>query len=161
MKPVLIFLVALVSLITTARAQDVAAAADETRSVTEGVKGTPDLPYIGAEVTLEQFKWQARPIVVLADSPLDPAFRQQMELFRAAPERLIERDVKIITDTDTSTPSDVRTRLRPHGFMLVIIGKDGQVALRKPRPWSAQEISRIIDNMPIRQQEVRDQWRDR
>jgi hypothetical protein len=37
----------------------------------------------------------------------------------------------------------------------VIMGKDGEVELRKPRPWDVREISRTIDKMPLRQQEIR------
>ena len=40
--------------------------------------------------------------------------------------------------------------------MLVLIGKDGSVYLRKPFPWSVREIGRSIDKMPLRQQEIRD-----
>ncbi|NCX58295.1 MAG: DUF4174 domain-containing protein, partial [Rhodobacteraceae bacterium] len=41
-----------------------------------------------------------------------------------------------------------------HGFAFVLIGKDGQVKLRKPSPWNIREIARVIDKMPIRQQEI-------
>ena len=44
----------------------------------------------------------------------------------------------------------------PRGFMLMLVGKDGQVYLRKPLPWSVREISRSIDKLPQRQQEIRD-----
>jgi len=33
--------------------------------------------------------------------------------------------------------------------------KDGSVALRKPSPWSVREISRAIDKMPSRREEMR------
>jgi hypothetical protein len=35
------------------------------------------------------------------------------------------------------------------------MGKDGQIKLRKPFPWDARELSRSIDKMPMRQQEMR------
>jgi hypothetical protein len=50
----------------------------------------------------------------------------------------------------------LRTKLRPRGFMVVLIGKDGGVKLRKPFPWDVREFSRSIDKMPMRQQELRD-----
>lgn len=137
-------------------AQEVAAAATETAVDGLPVLGTPDLPYPGGEVTLEQFLWTARPVVVFADTPADPAFQRQMDLLRARPEALAERDVVIITDTDPGARSPVRLALRPRGFMLAIVGKDGQVALRKPLPWDVREISRTIDKMPLRIQEIRD-----
>ena len=40
--------------------------------------------------------------------------------------------------------------------MLTVIGKDGGVKLRKPFPWDVRELSRSIDKMPLRQQEIRD-----
>ncbi len=40
--------------------------------------------------------------------------------------------------------------------MLVLVGKDGSVYLRKPFPWDVRELSRSIDKMPLRQQEMRD-----
>ena len=74
-------------------------------------------------------------------------------------ETLEARDVVIITDTDPSAPSELRLDLRPRGFMMVLIGKDGGVKLRKPFPWDVRELSRAIDKMPLRQQELRDSRR--
>lgn len=140
-----------------AAAQDVAAAEPAvTTDATQPVLGTPDAPFVGADVTLDDFLWVARPVVVFANTPADPSFQRQMELLRERPEALAERDVIIITDTDPGTPSAVRRALRPRGFMLVIIGKDGQVELRKPAPWDVREISRTIDKTPLRQQEIRE-----
>jgi len=62
----------------------------------------------------------------------------------------------VMVDTDPAAQSLVRTRLRPRGFMMALIGKDGSVALRKPLLWSVRELSRSIDKMPLRQQEIRD-----
>ena len=50
--------------------------------------------------------------------------------------------------------SALRERLRPRDFMLVVMGKDGEIELRKPNPWPGREISRSIDKMPLRQQEI-------
>ena len=108
-----------------------------------------------AGIQLEQFKWTARPFVVLAESPSDPRFTEQMSLLRKDPNPLAERDVIVLIDTDPNADSQLREKLRPRGFMLVLIGKDGGVKLRKPFPWSVREISRAIDKLPIRQQELR------
>jgi len=109
-----------------------------------------------SDVTLEQFLWKNRLIVVFADNALNPAFRTQMDLFNARVGALLERDVVVITDTDPATPSDIRIALRPRGFGFVLIDKDGVIKLRKPSPWDVREISRSIDKTPLRQQEVRD-----
>jgi hypothetical protein len=109
------------------------------------------------EVDLSQFKWKKRPVVVFAESELDPAFIDQMALLRARPEELIARDVVVITDTQPEPLSDLRRKLRPRGFMLVIINKEGTVNVRKPFPWDVREITRTIDKMPMRKREIRDE----
>ncbi len=106
---------------------------------------------------LEDFQWIARPLVIFADSPNDPRFVKQMESIAKRPLDLAERDVVVIVDTDPGAKSAIREALRPRGFDLVLIGKDGQKYLRKPLPWDVREISRSIDKMPDRQQELRDE----
>ena len=116
----------------------------------------PGQVFTSADVDLTDFLWLARPIVVFADTPNDPRFQTQMELLESRLPELIDRDVLIITDTDPSAANALRTKLRPRGFMVALIGKDGGVKLRKPFPWDVREFSRSIDKMPMRQQELRD-----
>lgn len=111
-------------------------------------------------VDLSEFLWKKRPLVVFADTPEDPRFVQQVELLNERRDVLEERDVVIITDTDPAAKSDLRRKLRPRGFALVIMGKDGRVELRKPLPWDVREISRAIDKMPLRQREIREALED-
>lgn len=123
--------------------------------LTEPVPNTgAAVPLSAAEIDLDTFKWIKRPIVVFADTPADPRYIEQMRLLAERPDALEERDVVIITDTDPAARSSVRTRLRPRGFQLAIIGKDGSVSLRKPSPWDVREITRAIDKMPLRQDEL-------
>jgi len=109
-----------------------------------------------SEVDLEDFLWLNRPLVVLADTDRDPRFVEQMALIEERASELVERDVVVITDTDPANVSSVRKQLRPRGFMLALIGKDGITYFRKPFPWDVREISASIDKMPMRQQEIRD-----
>nr|WP_317961056.1 DUF4174 domain-containing protein [Phaeobacter inhibens] len=108
----------------------------------------------GASVELDDLMWLHRPIVVFADSPADPRFHEQMERLADGAEALLERDVIVLTDTDPGVTSALRKKLRPRGFMLVLIGKDGGVKLRKPQPWTVRELSRTIDKFPSRLREV-------
>ncbi len=108
------------------------------------------------DINLEDFLWIARPVVVFADTPADPAFQQQMTLLTARIDELVDRDVVIIFDTTRTDISDVRRKLRPRGFMLTLIGKDGGIKLRKPFPWDVRELTRSIDKMPLRKQELRE-----
>ena len=104
--------------------------------------------------TLENFEWAQRPIIIFSDSEKDPNFVSQMEFLLEDANELKERDIIVLVDTNPSRPSSLRKRLRPHGFAFILIGKDGQVKLRKPSPWNIREIARVIDKMPIRQQEI-------
>lgn len=113
-----------------------------------------DLRIIAAPDAPQDFRWQARPVVVFADTPDDPAFTEQMREITRNPRALVERDVVVITDTDPAAGSDWRKRLKPNGFAVVVIDKDGQVKQRKPIPWSVREISRAIDKFPLRRQEI-------
>ena len=108
------------------------------------------------DVNLDEYLWVARPLLVFANSPADPLFIQQMQYLSRELDELAQRDVVIITDTDPAAQTDVRTKLRPRSFMMALIGKDGQIKFRKPLPWSVRELTRSIDKMPIRQQEIGD-----
>ena len=116
----------------------------------------PNAQFEAVDVDLDEFRWIARPVVVFADTPADPRFQEQMARLAARPDALIERDVVVIVDTDPEAGSDLRRKLRPRGFMLALIGKDGGVKFRKPLPWDVREITRSIDKMPVRRQEIRD-----
>jgi len=107
------------------------------------------------DVALDEFLWTIRPIVVFADTDADPRFQEQMDLLLSRPEELATRDVVVITDTDPGARTAVRTKFRPRGFQLTLVGKDGRVNLRKPFPWDVREITHAIDKWPLRQQEIR------
>lgn len=128
--------------------------AQDDSTTTDGL--SVDIILSAENVTLEEFLWIKRPIVVFADSPADPRYVQQMQYLTSDLNALDLRDVVIITDTNPAEGSAARTALRPRGFMLAIIDKDGGVKQRKPLPWSVREISRAIDKMPTRQQEIQD-----
>ena len=106
--------------------------------------------------TLEDFRWTARALVVFADSENDPRFIQQMEYIAQDVIELAERDVIVVVDTDPAARSAIRLDLRPNGFTLVLVGKDGFKYLSKPLPWDVREISRSLDQMPLRKQELKD-----
>lgn len=107
-----------------------------------------------SSVVLADELYVHRLVVVFSDSPLDPAFVRQMEILQPHLLDLQARDVLLVTDTDPQAGSELRKTLHPRGFSLVIMDKDGSVAIRKPLPWDAREISRSIDKFPSRLAEV-------
>lgn len=114
----------------------------------------PLAPRSAVGLSLDEFLWTARPIIVFADTSADPRFIEQMELLTTRPDALLERDVMILFDTEPDARSEIRRELRPRGFSLVIIGKDGTVGLRRPAPRDVREIVRAIDNFQLRQEEL-------
>ena len=111
-------------------------------------------PVPAAEVVLSDLMYVKRPLVVFADSPNDPNFIRQMDLIGRDPASLLARDVVVIVDTDPAARSELRKKLRPRGFSLVILDKDLKTTLRKPLPWDVREITHAIDKFPLRRQEI-------
>jgi hypothetical protein len=105
---------------------------------------------------LSDFMWTHRPIVVFADTPADPRFQQQIDMLLDGEDAMRDRDVVVLTDTDPSARSAIRSKLRPRGFQMDFVDKDGVVKLRKPSPWSVREIGRSIDKTPLREREIRE-----
>lgn len=111
-------------------------------------------PVPAAEVVWNDLMYLKRPVVVFADSPADPNFIRQMDLIARDAGELAERDVIVITDTDPDARTEVRTKLRPRGFSLVLLDKDLKPVIRKPLPWEVREITHAIDKFPLRRQEI-------
>lgn len=118
-------------------------------------RADPAQVFAADEVLLADLDYTARALVVFADSPNQPQYQEQLRLIAAGAAELALRDVIVLVDSDPRSGSDARETLRPHGFSLVLIDKDGTVVFRKPDPWDAREISRQIDKLPSRRQEIR------
>ncbi|MDV7145261.1 DUF4174 domain-containing protein [Tropicimonas sp. TH_r6] len=144
----------LVQPVSVAAQEAAATPEDAPETVTETPAGLEILPAAG--IDLDAYLWEKRVLVIFADTPADPRFIKQMEMIGERPRDLLERDVVVLTDTDPEPRTDVRKTLRPRGFALVLVDKDGEVKLRKPAPWSTREIARSIDKTPLRRQEIRD-----
>lgn len=139
----------------TLAASPAAVAADQTATLAPDAVVEPTLQILdAADLDLDQFLWTHRIVAVLANTPNDPAFIQQMRDIGLRAEDLRLRDVVVITDTDPQGRSPLRQRLRARGFMLAIIEKDGAVAQRRPAPRDVREIAAIIDRFPLRRQEM-------
>lgn len=126
-----------------------AAAQEEEVDLVDGLIILP-----ASEITLDDFLWLNRVVVVFANTDRDPAFRKQIELLNVRPEDLAMREVVVLVDTDPDELSDARRKLRPRGFSLVLVDLDGRVKLRKPAPWSVRELVRSIDKSTLRRDEI-------
>ncbi len=139
------------------------AAASSAQQLSVAEAGVPEVATAAAGirdadgVDLASFMWVARPFVIFADTPADPAFAEQVRNVTERMDALAERDVVVITDTDPANPSAVRRKLRPRGFSIVLIDKDGGIKLRKASPWTVRELSQAIDKTPLRIEEMQQQ----
>lgn len=142
---------AIPALVLAARA-DEAPATDPAPDPTEAPPAFAPVP--ASEVVEADLLFVRRPVIVFADSPNDPAYLRQMELLPRYYDQFAARDVILITDTDPANPSDLRRKLRPRGFSLVLMDKDWKPSIRKPLPWEGREIINSIDKMPIARSEA-------
>jgi hypothetical protein len=118
-------------------------------------EGNPTIRLVDPETNLEDFAWTHRPILVFANSPNDINFESQVAMLRGNISELTERNVVVLLDSDPKANGLLRKTLRPRGFVVILVGKDGQIKLRKPFPWDVRSISRTIDKMPMRRQEIK------
>ena len=132
------------------------AGAVDASAAVEAWQADPTTIFEASEVDLDAFRWIARPIIVFADTPANPAFERQLEYLEERIGELARRDVVVIVDAEPEAGSDLRRRMRPREFMLVLMDKAGDVVTRKPSPWDVREITRSIDKTPERQRELRE-----
>lgn len=125
-------------------------------ALTAPVLGETAAPRAASTVDMADLLYVSRALVVFAPAERDAKFTRQMEFLAQDRGELAARDVVVIVDTDPAARSAIRQQLRPSGFSLVIMDKDGTVALRKPQPWDLREITRAIDSLPSRRGELLD-----
>ena len=118
----------------------------------------------------DELRWKHRIVLIFADELNQPASHQLHDLETRQAE-IDDRDLVIITVAGNSveshtglqhlpTAKDLRTRFavkRNTPFMVLLLGKDGHEKLRENNPVSADSLFALIDSMPMRQQERREQ----
>ena len=126
--------------------------------------------YAGASpVTMAQWRWQKRVLVISAASEDDASFRTQLEALQASEAEFAERDlvlVSLLDDSGSAADRQLSARqvaglrealgIEPGAFALRLVGKDGGTKLSRDAPVSMLEIFGLIDTMPMRRQEIRD-----
>lgn len=116
------------------------------------------------------FQWENRILIVIANQESDRPVTKQLSNFEDHEEGFRERD--LITfylfrngvsrlHEQPLHPSSAEDILDQYGsgkpgFRLLLIGKDGGVKLRKDTPVSVEDIFGLIDSMPMRQREMRE-----
>lgn len=122
------------------------------------------------DVTLQEFRWKYRLVVLGAPSASDARYQQQYELLKAQDAGLIERDLRILSllengcsTLDGHPISDesaarIRQQLEVEAdlFSVRLIGKDGGVKVHERTVLPDGWLFAVIDGMPMRQREMRE-----
>jgi hypothetical protein len=124
-----------------------------------------------SEIDLSDYRWKHRPLFIFAPSVTDATFLElDKRLIQSVPE-IEDRDMiifRIFEDSPSRVsnkpmpPRDAEALRRRFGietgrFTVVLVGKDGGVKWVAHRDADLQSIFNLIDSMPMRQQEMRDQ----
>ena len=126
--------------------------------------------HAAAQQDFSKFKWRNRILLFSAESLNDEGFTAQFKMFMENQKKLEDRNLTLFTlvkgriyDKDLKPMSnyDVAALRKKYdmgsGFTgLVLLGKDGGVKLRKSFPVEPKVIFEAIDQMPMRQKEMRE-----
>ena len=119
----------------------------------------------GDAMALEDLRWDARPLLIVAASADDPRIDSQIAALPTA--GLRDRQLVVVVATPDLVTRDgapsgdgydaLRRRYGVGGsFAVLLIGKDGGVKRRADRPVTAASVFAQIDAMPMRQREMRE-----
>ena len=110
-----------------------------------------------AEPTLKDYRWKNRVLLIFGD-PTTDKFQAQKTILAGNPEGLEDRDMVILEPPQTITLAK-RYKVDSRNFTVILVGKDGGEKLRQEEPVTLDQLFGLIDQMPMRRREMRDQRR--
>lgn len=104
---------------------------------------------------LDAARWKKRVLVVLAARPDDPLLTAQRNVFAAMGEGAKSRDL-VLVEAIGEEAERLRKRLQAEPMARVLlVGKDGGVKLSSGSALGAEALYPVIDDMPMRREEMR------
>lgn len=117
---------------------------------------------------MSTYKWKNRPLLIFAPSDRHPGLRRQLKIVRSNDRGFRNRDMAVLIISGGSvstiigrpqklTANALRRRygVSESAFRSILIGKDGGSKLSSSQAITAKRLFRLIDSMPMRQQEIR------
>jgi len=108
---------------------------------------------------LSAYRDQSRLVVASSPRADDPALARQRALFAALGRQAKARDL-VLVEAVGDDPRALAIRkaldLGSGGFEAALVGKDGEVKLKRAAPLDAAALFPVIDAMPMRRQERRE-----
>lgn len=126
-----------------------------------------------AQSTVEQFlakyEWQNRIVLVFAPGHSNSLFRDQLQEFKGYEDGFADRDLitfHLFSSMESFQSSKKINKnltdqfyrfynVEKGEFMVLLIGKDGTEKLRQSKPLATDSLFSVIDAMPMRQREMR------
>jgi hypothetical protein len=126
----------------------------------------------GAPAAGNPYLWKYRPVLVFAPDDGDASLVRQRQVVEAGADAFRERNVVVVyvvgdrvSQAFGPAPGATAPTLRQRygvaagAFHAILVGKDGGVKLQSRTPLSAERLSKVIDAMPMRRDEMRDSTR--
>lgn len=125
------------------------------------------------DLNIEDFQWKKRLLLIFSPHRTDPLFNSLANEISSRPGDVEDRDLvifEILESEDSKTSSgkferrksaSIRERFEiPNNtFTVILLGKDGGIKLKRDDHVRLEEIFRLIDSMPMRQDEIRQKGR--
>jgi hypothetical protein len=121
------------------------------------------LAQTGKVMRLEDYKWENRLLLVFAPDDNNSNFVEQLDVIGKNAQGIKERDLVVWELAPTGKHAGQRKELlvkfdvEESVYTLILLGKDGLEKYRSNKPVSMEEIFKVIDQMPMRRQEMRKQ----
>jgi hypothetical protein len=126
---------------------------------------------VKSKIDLADYKWQNRLIFIFAPSKNHPGYQAKKSEIESQIPEIIDRDLVIFElfedgeskvgdsflDAEAVTFLRENFQVQPGKFTVILVGKDGGEKLRGDDKVSLTEIFSLIDAMPMRQQEMKEQ----
>ena len=134
-----------------------------------GTWTTPGLAKDPDSIDLNAYQWKNRLLFLFASSEEEEAYLTLKKEIVLQGKEIRDRDLLIFhvlekgesrLGKEPLNPGQVlflkrHFSIHPGPFMIILVGKDGGEKLRQDRPVELKEVFRIIDAMPMRQQEMK------
>jgi hypothetical protein len=122
------------------------------------------------EISLDEYRWQNRIVVLFARDAESDLYQLQMKKFASRESGIKDRDLLFISvfeedcskidgkEISDKSADSIRQRLKAGNkpFRIVLIGKDGTVKLQREKVVTPDKLFGIIDQMPMRRREMND-----
>ena len=120
--------------------------------------------------SLTALRDNSRPLLIFAPKANDLQLKMQLHYLQVNPSAVTQRDIMAIAIPITGvaptpitlTSADAQSArqrfgVAPEDFLVILLGKDGGEKIRSNKPVTLEMLTEIIDAMPMRQDEMKQQ----